>query len=208
VRKQLNRVAKLRHAHLRNLLRKIHIYGGLICSSYLVIFGVSSLNFNHEFGKGSNKKVTWERSLKILDMENNMALSESVRDSLGLFGWPLPWETRRDEQGNFHFGISRPGKHYSVSVFFAENRIAVVETRKGFWPVVNSLHAVMGVPSSPFMSLWGAYTELCTWVVLFSAASGIYLWTHRQKERLVGWVLLLGASGTSLLFMVYVWWRG
>ena len=206
--KQLSKAVKLRRAYVRSLLRQIHIYGGLLCSSYLVIFGVSSLNFNHEFGTPSGKEVIWDRSLSVADMENNMALSESVRDALGLSGWPLPWETRRDARGNFHFGLSRPGKHYTIHVFFAENRVTVEETRKGFWPVVNSLHALMGVPSSSFMSFWGAYTELCTWVVLFSAASGIYLWTHRQKERFVGWSLLAGASGTSVLFMIYVWWRG
>ena len=193
---------------MRSFLLKVHIYAGLLCSSYLLIFGISSLNYNHDFGKPRNEKVTWERSLKIADMEDSMALSEAVRDALGLIGWPLPWETQRDERGSFRFGLSRPGKHYAIHVLFDENRVRVEETRKGFWVVINTLHGKMGVPSSRFMSLWGAYTELCTWVVLFSAASGVYLWTRRQKERFIGWILLLGATGTCLFLMSYVWWRG
>jgi hypothetical protein len=58
------------------------------------------------------------------------------------------------------------------------------------------------------MVLWGAYTEFCTWVVLFSAASGVYFWTRRRKERLIGWILLLGGMGTSFFLMFYIWWRG
>ena len=193
---------------MRILLLKVHIYAGLVCSSYLLIFGISSLNYNHHFGKPGKETVRWERSLKLVDMENDMALSEAVRDALSLIGWPLPWETRRDDHGNFHFGLSRPGKKYTIQVLFDENLVIVEETRRGFWAVVDSLHARMGVPSSPFMGLWAAYSELCTWVVLFSAASGVYLWTRRQKERFIGWILLGCASGTSLLFMVYVWWRG
>jgi hypothetical protein len=193
---------------MRSFLLKVHIYAGLLCSSYLLIFGISSLNYNHNFGKPGDEKVTWERSMELVNMEDNMALSEIVRDKLGLIGWSLPWDTRRDDRGNLHFGLSRPGKYYLIHVLLDESRVRVEETRRGFWAVVNSLHALMGVPSSRFMTLWGAYTELCTWVVLFSAASGIYLWTQRQKERVVGWILLAGASGTSLLFMVYVWWRG
>jgi len=193
---------------MRTLLLKIHIYAGLLCSSYLLVFAISSLNYNHNFGKSRNEKVAWERSLKLVDMADEMALSESVRDALGLIGWPSSWETRRDERGNFHFGMSRPGKHYAIQVLFAENRVKVEETRRGFWPVIDLLHPAMGVPGSRFMSLWGAYKELCTWVVLFSAASGVYLWTRRQKERYIGWILLGCASGSSLLFMVYVWWRG
>ena len=193
---------------MRSLLLKIHIYGGLLCSSYLLIFGISSLNYNHNFGKPANEKVTWERSLELVNVEDNMALSESVRDKLGLIGWSLPWDTRRDDRGNLHFGLSRPGKYYLIHVLLDENRVTVEETRRGFWAVINSLHARMGVPSSRFMNLWGVYTELCTWVVLFSAASGVYLWTRRQQERVVGWILLAGASGTSLLLMVYVWCGG
>ena len=193
---------------MRGVLLKVHIYAGLICSSYLLIFGISSLNYHHNFGRPGNVKVTWERSLKLVDMENNEALSETVRDALGLMGWPVPWETYRDKHGNFHFGLSRPGKKYTIHVLFSENRVRVEETRNGFWAIIDRLHALKGVPSAPFMSLWGAYTELCTWVVLFSAASGVYLWTRRYKERVIGWVLLGCVSGTSLLLMLYVWWRG
>jgi hypothetical protein len=79
---------------MRTILLKLHIYAGLLCSSYLVIFAISSLNYNHNFGRPKHEKVTWERSLKLGDIENDMALSEAVRDALGLIGWPLPWETR------------------------------------------------------------------------------------------------------------------
>lgn len=93
-------------------------------------------------------------------------------------------------------------------MFFQEGRIKVDEARTGFWPVVNSLHALMRLPSAPFISVWGVYNEICTWVVLFSAGSGVYLWTRRQKERLIGWLMLAVGSGASLLFMLYVGWRG
>ncbi|MGH7770297.1 MAG: hypothetical protein ACREQP_22825 [Candidatus Binatia bacterium] len=193
---------------MRSFLLKIHIYGGLLCSSYLLIFGVSSLNFNHHFGTPKDEKVIWERSLKVVNVEDDKALSEGVRDALGLFGWPLPWETKRETDGTFRFGLSRPGKHYMIRVFFDENRVQVEETRKGFWAVINALHALMRVPASRFITLWGAYTEFCTWVVLFSAASGVYLWTRRQRERWVGSLLLLGASSTFFILMFYILWRG
>jgi hypothetical protein len=194
---------------MRSLILKIHMYAGLLCSSYLLIFGVTSLNYNHKFGKPGNEKVRWERSLKLVDMENTVVLSEAIRDTLGLIGQPLPWETHRDDRGNLRFGLERPGKHYTIHVLFDENQIRVEETRKGFWAIVNSLHAFGPPPSSPsFLGLWDTYTELCTWVVLFSAASGVYFWTRRPTERFLGWILLGCASGTSLVFMVYVWLRG
>lgn len=194
---------------MRSLLLKIHLYSGLLCSSYLIIFGVSSLHFNHPFTESSPTPLpSWERQLQVTDRDDTRALSNEIREAIGLMGWTIPWRTYRDDDGNLHFDVDRPGKKYTVHVFFKEGRIKVDEARTGFWPVVNSLHALMRLPSSPFMSLWGVYTEICTWVVLFSAGSGIYFWTRRHRERLIGWLMLAAGSGASLSFMVYVWWRG
>ena len=194
---------------MRSLLLKIHLYAGLLCSSYLVIFGLSSLNYNHHFGEpGDTRLPSWERAMQVTDREDTRALSNEVTEALGLIGWTIPWRTHRDDDGNLHFDISRPGRKHTVHVYFDEGRVEVEPTRTGIWSIVNSLHALMRLPYSPFMSLWGVYTELCTWVVLFSAGTGVYLWTRRRRERLIGWAILAAGSGTSLVFMFYVWWRG
>jgi hypothetical protein len=36
---------------MRTFLLQIHLYAALLCPSYFVIFGLSSLNFNHHFGQ-------------------------------------------------------------------------------------------------------------------------------------------------------------
>ena len=44
------------------------------------------------------------------------------------------------------------------------------------------LHALTGIPNSPFVGTWGIYTEICVWVVLFSACSGVYLWATLKRD--------------------------
>jgi hypothetical protein len=122
-------------------------------------------------------------------------------------GYPLPWETRRDSTGALHFGLARPGKKYTIHAFPAQNLVKVEENRRGYWEVIRQLHGLMRLPSSRFMSFWGVYTEICVWTVLFSAASGVYLWTARRSERRIGYALL-GATGGSLLWMLYLLLRG
>ena len=192
---------------MRDWILKVHIYATLICASYLIIFGITSLHMNHRaaFPQPAADKVFWERPLEIENIEDNKILAAAIRDSLGLFGWPIGWEMRREDNGNLRFGLARPAKKYTIHVLLDERRVKVEEERKGFWAALYSLHALMRVPGSPFMSLWGVYTELCTWTVLFAAASGIYLWTARRNERRIGWMLLGGASGISLFLMLYVW---
>ncbi|MEW6750887.1 MAG: hypothetical protein AB1505_07910 [Candidatus Latescibacterota bacterium] len=193
---------------MRKVLLQLHLHGALLCASYLLIFAVSALNYNHGFGRPAEEKVTWGRVPAVADTGDNAGIAEAVRDTLGLLGWTIPWETRRDEEGDLHFGLVRPGKHYAIHVLFSEERISVDEVRQGFWPVVNQLHALTELPGSPFVSLWGIYTEVCFWVVLFAAASGVYLWLASRRDRRLAAAVLAGASGLSLLLLVLVWWRG
>lgn len=193
---------------MRKWVLRLHLYLGLLCSAYLVVFGVSSLNFNHpfEFTKPSDERVTWERAVALPPVSSdNEAESEAVRDALGLIGWPFPWETWRDaDTGDLHFGLARPGKHYAVHVQRAAGRVRVQEHRKGYWTVTRELHGNYGVPGSNLMTVWGWYTEVCTLFVLFAAASGVYLFAARKRERLVGFAVLGAAVLLSLSFMVYV----
>jgi hypothetical protein len=195
---------------MRFWILKIHLYGGLLCSAYLIIFGFTSLHFNHQFqfAKPVESKVTWQRALTLPLAEDNLKAAESVRDELGLMGWPLPWTMNRDSQGDLRFNLERPGKSYTIQVLVKENRVEVEETQKGFWPVLNSLHALMSVPNAPFARMWGWFTELCTWVVLFAAASGVYLWACSRRERWVGVSIFVGATTAALALILYVVVRG
>ena len=147
---------------MRSLLLNLHLYTGLLCSSYLVIFGVSSLNYNHHFGDKGEEKVEWERTISLPELADKQALAAAVRDSLDLIGWPHRWTVRwsDDVRERLVFRMGRPGKLYDlrVSVNGANSRVVAVETRTGFWAVVNQLHGLMRLPNSSFMSWWGVYT--------------------------------------------------
>ena len=194
---------------MRKWVLRVHLYGGLLCAAYLILFGVSSLMFNHPgmwpAGKG---KVNWERAVEVSSsMGDDATLSEAIRDELGLMGWTIPWETRRVGGNVLTFGVSRPGKHYKIDYDPAAKSVKVVETRKGYGEVVRALHGFMRLPNSWFVSTWGMYTEVCTWVVLFAAASGVYLWAGRRNERRVGLAMIGGAVAT-VAFMVFITVRG
>ena len=46
-----------------------------------------------------------EMPLQLEPITNNVAMAEAVRDSLGLMGWPLPWQTKRNAAGDLEFGM-------------------------------------------------------------------------------------------------------
>jgi len=191
---------------MRKWMLNIHLYGGLLCAPYLIIFGFSSLHFNHHFAFVTSKSqpLNWEAPLRVESVKDNDAFAESVRDSLGLMGWPLPWKTRRDAAGDLEFDLERPGKSYTIHTELKDHQARVEERRKGFWQVFNSLHALGAVPNSKFVLLWGGYTEVCTGFVLFAALSGIYLWLNSKRERVAGAVALIAAVAGSLALMFFV----
>ncbi|MDA0336587.1 MAG: hypothetical protein O2782_15605 [bacterium] len=77
---------------MRTLLLQIHLYAGLLCSSYFVIFGLSSLNYNHHFGHAIDGNPTqWQEQLRMPAIAKDRHRALAVRDSLGLAGWaPCP----------------------------------------------------------------------------------------------------------------------
>jgi hypothetical protein len=212
---------------LRKLLLNLHIYSGLLCFGYLIVFGVSSLNFNHAlaFTRARSEPVTWERQIAIDDLprltpqmtgEQRVAAkaeaNHAVRRALGLFGHQRPWrESWWDERdaNHYHASLVRPGVEYEVDVHLDRKLAIVRETRTGAWEVAARLHGFHGnMPGSPLVGTWGWYTEFCTFAVLFAGASGVYLWTARRSERRAGVVLLAGAAAFSVALMLYLTLHG
>ena len=212
---------------LNKVILNLHIYGGLLCFSYLIIFGISSLNFNHPFAftRAKAGPTTWEQTVSLPDLPRltkdmtgqqriaaKATANNAVREALGLFGHQRPWEQSwwdADDPNHYRASLVRPGVEYDVDVYLDRNLARVTETRTNAWMVMRGLHGFHGkMPDSTFVSSWAWYTELCTFVVLFAGASGVYLWTRRKNERRIGYVLLGAATSISLGLMIYLTLHG
>jgi hypothetical protein len=191
---------------LRKILGKIHTWLGLLCAPYLIIFGFSSLHFNHHFGfvESGRYDVDWEQQVSVADTSDDGALAVRVRDEMGLPGWVPWWLYDRQEDNTFAFNVNRPAKQYRVTVDPARTNASVVETRQGPFRVLNTLHALENVPGLGFTAWWKYYTYLSVLFVMYAGFSGIYFWSKRRDKTVVDWILFAGICGGSLLFMVFV----
>lgn len=191
---------------MRKWILWLHIHGMLLCTSYLLLFGVSSLLYNHpfEWTRPKPEIVRWQRPAKVEPEADKIQAAEGVTRELGLFGWVLPWQTKRDADGTLRYGLSRPGKEYTIEVPGAGGPVRVEERRTGIWQVLRQLHGLMGVRGSTFMVAWAQYTRLCTIVVIFAAISGVYLFATRKSERAIAWVTLGAAAVVTVFMMAYV----
>ncbi|MCI0541233.1 MAG: hypothetical protein L0Z50_39025 [Verrucomicrobiales bacterium] len=98
-------------------LLNIHLYGGLVSCWYLLIYGVTPLDFNHPWlhPEARGEPVKWERAITVPNLPDNVKLGEAIRYQLDLIGWVIPWNMRRDGAGNLQFELSRPGKNYTIA---------------------------------------------------------------------------------------------
>ena len=136
---------------MRKIILNLHIYGGLLCFSYLIIFGLSSIMMNHDLPA---RPQSAEADAKLVkgDLEQpgplpnfqpiNSTLSsgqrdermkqnnEKVRTVLGLFGWQRPWRSQWDSPPYKAF-LVRPGKSYTVEVDVENQKMKVLEVALG-----------------------------------------------------------------------------
>ena len=195
---------------MRRWLLRIHLYGGLLCAPYLIIFGITSLSFNHhrDSPEVMPNPIEWQQGIDVASVGENEVVANRVRDALGLGGWTIPWKMSRDAAGNLTFDLERPGKSYTIHALFQEHQARIEERRKGWSDPFRALHAMGSVPNLAYTSLWSIYTEICVWFTVFAALSGIYLWINSQRERRLGLGLLFGASAASFGFIAFIIFHG
>lgn len=200
-----------RESPLRKALLNVHLYLGLFCCPYLVIFGFTSLAFNHPWlmPKGESPPTKWERKVAFADGAEDLKVAELVRDQLGLFGWVPRWAINRTKESILKFELTRPGKRYLIELNPANGMAQVAEYRTGFATVLHFMHGSNGaIPNSRFARVWGFYTDVTTWFVFFALGSGVYLWATRARERRAGWILFASSLAASLGMMAYAYFIG
>jgi hypothetical protein len=209
---------------LRKIILNIHTYGGLLCFSYLILLGISTLNFNHPFSftKPPGSTQTWAQNMALPTLQKTDGAPEprasqirkqnnlAVLHALGSFGGPSSTtQGQWIDADTYHAHIIRPGKEYDVDARPASGTATITQTRSNIWALIRDLHGLSETyPESPLATTWGWYTNLSTIVVIFAGISGVYLWTARRRERRLGLTLLGAAGVVSLLLMLRVTLHG
>lgn len=196
----------------RRWILKIHLYGGLLCFWYLIIFAISSLHFHHDFDFMKEKQISYESIPVTLvhDSESSdSARATSLQNALGLAGWYLYWETYTDSLGNFHTEVQNPKTTYRIVYDPVSSTASITSEYKGFWSILNALHGFAGrMPNAPLVIFWYIFTYICLTVVVFSIVSGIWLWSGKREGKSLGWATLLATIAFSVLLMLIVYLKG
>ena len=194
------------------------MYGGLLCFSYLILIGISTLNFNHRFSFTMRPAsvTTWTQPMALPGLVTPQSANHDaaaivrqnnpmVIHALGSFGTFTNADGSWTDPDTYHARFVRPGKEYQVDVHPSRGTATIIQTRASLWGMIRDLHGQYAVyPDSLLASSFKWYTEISAIVVLFASISGVYLWTARRKERRIGLIMLGTAGAVSLSLMVLI----
>ena len=189
--------------HTTGLLLTVHLYLGLLFAGYLIVYGLSSLTFNHKT-RPTKTLTTWETRVEAPEPRADVRMAVDLRRSLGLFGAVPAGKVKRTRRGELAFPVRRPGRLYKIR--YRDGLAGVQETDWGVLGVVQALHGRGIVPGSLWGVTWGLYTEVSFWAVCLSVLTGATLWWRRRTDRRLGAVsLVLGAGGGLALMLALLW---
>jgi len=183
--------------------RLTHMYGGLVFSSYFVLYAVTSIGFNHRVQRDFpyREAMNWAQQLSWPDAVDHRSRAEGIRDQLGLVG-PIMGPVEEAAGGNLVFQVHRPGVRYTVRTDRATGMAQIHANRRGIRSVLSFMHGQGPVRGSWLMGGWWLFTE-ASWVfLLISALSGSYMWLRRGNP-VVRWG---GLSVSGAVFvLVFLW---
>lgn len=197
-------------AKLFKILFSLHIYGGLFCAAFLVVAGLSVLNFQHHF---MNDDETFkEDSIHYFAFDSTAApaeLAAAIRDSLGVKGFVPNWDYRSDSTGTFSFQIHRPSRRFYVKLNRHDTRVEVSERHFGAGQAIGQMHkAVFGELANPELLIWSFYGKTSAILALISVLISMYFWFKKSIKNRKEWFVVIGMSSFSFIFMLFMWMVG
>jgi len=182
------------------VIRRLHLYLGLFVAPWVVLFGVSSLPFNHS---GLQRPVTWtmqmDRSydLPVGDGANLREVGGRMLADAGLSGGFYA-----SRPGPQQITVTRPSfTDFRRLIYRIDQKRLTVERRSAGWPqILGAMHTRAGFElGSAGNTWWAILVDVLCVALLLWVATGVIMWWQLPASRNWGWVAI--GSG-SVLFAV------
>lgn len=191
-------------AYALRILKKVHIYLGLLNLTIILVFGIAGLtaSVNASF-PGEPAPVVTERVFHVpaglRDIQIGDLVYQTVRPP---FVSPRLYPVFRNANHELIVDFYSVSGMQHITVLPAGNKLRIESHRKNIWEYMNRLHATTGRPADLKLRLWAYYVEFSIWSLLAMVLTGLYMWlASRRQFRWAGYAFVAGAA------LVVVLWR-
>lgn len=193
--------------NLNLLLRRTHLYLGMLLLPWTLMYAISTALFNHgaaghgQQAAGATWTLLWEKDHAIDLPAGNDGLRETARRVLDEHGLQGPFGVQRQGQ---RLTINRPGFMAPLRLTYdAERKKLRAEKRSSSWTeVLHRLHTRVGYGQEGFLTkLWAVLVDAFSLATLAWVGTGLFLWWKLPVTRTWGWVALGGGVATLLILL-------
>lgn len=190
------------------LIKKLHMYIGLLNFCNILVFGIAGLAATFHWGPGQKPAfiapIRYESFTAPAGLTDKQ-IADQILDKLRLpLTGPVPaWAVHRDRDGNMPVDFYSIGRFHRVTYLPKENRLRVEHTRASLWFFLDDAHTVTDVNQSDWrMRCWAYYNNFALWSLSGMVISGTYLWlASRPGYRIARYSF---AGGTAVFIALYI----
>ena len=190
------------------LIKKIHMYVGLLNFTILIVFGITGLTATFEQAPAAKPKpeplISMEDYTPPPNSSDKQVADHIHQTRIKGFAHPIPdWFLRRDKQKNLQLDFYSPNGMRRVIVLEKENKIRIENNPVGMWDFISRMHAttIRADAIDWRMRLWTWYTEFSIWSLIAMALSGLYLWLASRASY--KWAIVSFAAGSGSFLVLW-----
>jgi hypothetical protein len=187
---------------MSNLIRRLHIYAGLLVFAQLILYGIAGLVATFQPGLERPKRVDSIRHEPFtpLPSATDKQVAAAVFQQLRLpLTRPMPdWFLQHTAAGDLQLDFYNINDIYRVIVLERERRLRIESIRNSLGFFLGDVHTVTpGDEGAPgLLRVWAIYNEFAMWMLLAFCASGVYLWLATRPRDPWAWIALVAGVGT------------
>jgi uncharacterized iron-regulated membrane protein len=188
------------------LIRKLHIYAGLLVFTYLILYGIAGLVATVH-GPGVRSKLA--KSVRYVEFSappaaTDKQVADLVYRKLNLpLTRPVPdWFLRRTSDNHLLLDFYNINGIYRVIVLENERRLRIEDIRNSNWLFLEDVHAItLGDREAPrLLRLWALWNEIAMWALIGFCISGAYLWLASRSRFRWAWAALASGAASLAIF--------
>jgi uncharacterized iron-regulated membrane protein len=192
---------------MTSLIRRLHIYAGLLSFSHLVVYGIAGLAAT---AQTQLERPKIPRSVHYVPFTpppsaTDKQVAAEVYRTLQLpLARPIPdWFLRRTPENDLLLDFYNMNGIRRVVVLEKEKRLRIEEIRNPLWLFLEDVHAATPADKEApaLVRIWAAWNELAMWCLIGFCISGLYLWLAARPRFYWGYAACAaGAAAFALLY--------
>jgi hypothetical protein len=189
-----------------DLIRKIHIYAGLLVFSQFVVYGIAGLSATvHGFARSEAPRSVEHVPFRVPPSSTDKQVASLVYDKLRFsLTTPVPdWSLRHTPDNHLLLDFYNINGIHRVTVLENEGMLRVENIRNNTGLFLEDIHAATPAEEDAHVVIraWALWNEAAMWTLLLFCASGVWLWVATRGRYRWAWVSL--AAGTASLAVLW-----